>query len=352
MSHGHAHSHGHSHDLVHDHIQLAASAEGMRVLRNSLVILGVTALVQAAVTVASGSVALLGDTLHNAADALTAVPLGVAFILSRRPPSRRYTYGYGRAEDLAGIAIVALIAASAALAAVAAITRLLHPRHVSDLAAVAVAALIGFAGNELAAVYRIRTGRKIGSAALVADGLHARADGLTSLGVLLGAGGAALGWMWADPAVGLVITAAIAVAGWRAAREIWRRLMDAVDPALVDRAEDALRGTPGVLGTGHVRLRWTGHQVRAECEIVVAPDITAARAHEITVDAEHALRHALPRLAAALVHADPGAHEPFPQRGLCVRRRALTRVSRRPRTGCTTSPRSPAEGRRPGISTA
>jgi cation diffusion facilitator family transporter len=181
---------------------------------------------------------------------------------------------------------------------------------------------------------------------LVAAGLHARADGLTSLGVLLEAGGAALGWMWADPAVGLVITAAIAVAGWRAAREIGRRLMDAVDPALVDRAEDALRATPGVLGTGHVRLRWTGHQVRAECEIVVAPDITAARAHEITVDAEHALRHALPRRGRR-ARAVPAAE-------VTRRRRAgrLPPVSRRPRTGCTTSPRSPAERRRPGISTA
>jgi cation diffusion facilitator family transporter len=304
MSHGHGHSH-HSHDAG----LMPASAEGMRVLRNSLAILGVTALVQAAVTAASGSVALLGDTLHNAADALTAVPLGVAFIVGRRPPSRRYTYGYGRAEDLAGIAIVVFMTASAALACYAGITRLLHPRHVSDLIAVALAALIGFAGNELAAFYRIRTGRKIGSAALVADGLHARTDGLASLAVLLGAGGAALGWTWADPAVGLAITVAIAAVVRQAAREVWRRLMDAVDPALVDQATSTLRATPGVLDTGQVRLRWTGHQVRAECEIVVAADITAAQAHEITVRAEHALGHAIPRLSAALVHADPlGVH--------------------------------------------
>ncbi len=280
----------------------------MRVLCGSLAILGVTALVQAAVTIASGSAALLGDTLHNAADALTAVPLGVAFVMSRRPPTRRYTYGYGRAEDLAGIAVVTVMAASAGLAGYTAVTRLVHPRHVADLAAVAAAALIGFAGNELAAVYRIRTGRKIGSASLVADGLHARADGLTSLAVLLGAGGAALGWTRADPAVGLAITVMIMAVTWRAGREIWRRLVDAVDPALVDQAEQALRGVPGVADTGQVLLRWTGHQVRAECEIVVAPDITAARAHEITVEAEHALRHAIPRLSAALVHADPGAH--------------------------------------------
>ncbi len=154
----------------------------------------------------SGSVALLGDTLHNAADALTAVPLGIAFLLGRRLPTRRYTYGYGRAEDLAGIAIVATIAASAAAAAYAAIGRLLNPHEVTNLWAVAAAALVGFAGNELVARYRIQVGRKIGSAALVADGLHARTDGFTSLAVLIGVGGVAIGWKWADPVVGLLIT--------------------------------------------------------------------------------------------------------------------------------------------------
>jgi cation diffusion facilitator family transporter len=229
---------------------MEASAEGMRVLWISLGILGVTALAQLVVTVLSGSVALLGDTLHNAADALTALPLGVAFVVGRRPPTRRYTYGYGRAEDLAGIVIVVMIAASSALAAYEAVTRLLHPHRVTDLIAVAAAALVGFAGNELAARYRIRTGRKIGSAALVADGLHARTDGFTSLAVLLGAGGVALGWDWADPAVGLLITVAILAVLRQTAREIYRRLMDAVDPALVDQADSTLHATPGVLGGG------------------------------------------------------------------------------------------------------
>jgi cation diffusion facilitator family transporter len=284
---------------------MEASAEGMRVLWISLAVLGLTALIQAAVVAVSGSVALLGDTVHNAADALTAVPLGIAFVVGRRPPNRRYTYGYGRAEDLAGIVIVLVIAASSALAAYEAITRLIQPRHVSDLAAVAAAALIGFAGNELVAGYRIRTGRKIGSAALVADGLHARTDGLTSLAVLLGAGGVALGWDWADPVVGLLITVAILAVLRQAAREIYRRLMDAVDPALVGEAEQALRATPGVLETGPVRMRWIGHQIRAECDVVVAPDLTAVQAHQVAVAAEHALLHAIPRLSAALVHADP-----------------------------------------------
>ena len=127
----------------------------------------------------------------------------------------------------------------------------------------------GSPGNELVARYRIRVGREIGSAALVADGLHARTDGLTSLAVLAGAGGVALGWNWADPVVGLVITVAILAVLYQAAREVYRRLMDAVDPALVDQAERTLRATSGVLDTGLVRLRWVGHQLHAECEIIV-----------------------------------------------------------------------------------
>src|SRR5262252_3028304 len=243
--HGHVHGHDHarrpgiierlrhvlrphSHDAA-DKVDAAMedSAEGIRVLWISLAVLGGTTVLQAVVVAVSGSVALLGDTLHNAADALTAVPLGIAFVVGRRPPTRRYTYGYGRAEDLAGVVIVLVIAASSALGAYEAITRLAHPRPVTNLIAVAVAALIGFIGNELVARYRIRVGRKIGSAALVADGLHARTDGFTSLAVLLGVGGVAIGWDWADPVVGLLITVVILAVLRQAAREIYRRLMDA-----------------------------------------------------------------------------------------------------------------------------
>jgi cation diffusion facilitator family transporter len=325
--HGHEHAHGHagrpgvagrlwhvlrphSHEVA-DKVDAAmeASAEGMRALWISLAVLAATALLQAVVVAVSGSVALLGDTLHNAADALTAVPLGIAFAVGRRPPNRRYTYGYGRAEDLAGVVIVLIIAASSALAAYEAVTRLAQPRRVSDLIAVAAAALIGFTGNEVVARYRIGVGRKIGSAALVADGLHARTDGFTSLAVLLGVGGVAVGWDWADPVIGLLITVAILAVLWQAAREIYRRLMDAVDPALVDQVEQTLRATPGVLGVGHVRLRWIGHNLRAECEVTVDAEVSAVQAHQVAVGAEHGLLHALPRLAAALVHADPQAQE-------------------------------------------
>ncbi|MFE0822473.1 cation diffusion facilitator family transporter [Streptomyces sp. NPDC058794] len=328
MSDPHRHHHGHDHDeqtrahrrwrrlahrlTPHSHESadkldpaLESSARGLRALWVSLAVLGATAVVQAAVVAVSGSVALLGDTVHNAADALTAVPLGVAFVLGRRAATRRFTYGYGRAEDLAGIVIVLTIAASAVLAGWTAVDRLLDPRPVAHLPVVAVAALAGFAGNEWVARYRIRVGREIGSAALVADGLHARTDGFTSLAVLLSAGGAALGWRLADPVVGLAITAAIALVLRDAAREVFRRVMDSVDPALVDRAERALARVPGVHGVGELRLRWIGHRLRAEVALVVDGEVTVRQAHRIAVEAEHALLHAVPRLTAALVHADP-----------------------------------------------
>jgi cation diffusion facilitator family transporter len=296
----------HSHDAAGKvDAAMETSAEGIRALWISLAVLGGTAALQAAVVALSGSIALLGDTLHNAADALTAVPLGIAFVVGRRPPTRRYTYGYGRAEDLAGVVIVVFIAASSAVAAYEAVTRLAHPRPVTNLIAVAVAAVIGFTGNEVVARYRIVVGRKIGSAALAADGLHARTDGFTSLAVLLGVGGVAIGWDWADPVVGLLITVAILAVLRQAAREIYRRLMDAVDPALVDQVEQTLRATPGVLGVGQVRLRWIGHHLRAECEVIVDAAASAVQAHQVAVSAEHNLLHALPRLSAALVHADP-----------------------------------------------
>ncbi|MGQ4332320.1 cation diffusion facilitator family transporter [Streptomyces hayashii] len=284
---------------------LESSARGMRALWVSLAVLGATAAVQAVVVVLSGSVALLGDTVHNAADALTAVPLGIAFVLGRRAATRRFTYGFGRAEDLAGLAIVLMIAASALFAGWAAVERLLNPRPVDHVGAVAVAALAGFAGNEWVARHRIRVGRSIGSAALVADGLHARTDGFTSLAVLLGAGGSALGWRLADPVVGLAITAVIALVLRDAAREVFRRVLDAVDPAVVDRAERTVLEVEGVRGVGELRLRWIGHRLRAEVAVVVDGEVTVRQAHVIAVAAEHALLHAVPRLTAALVHADP-----------------------------------------------
>jgi cation diffusion facilitator family transporter len=310
-------AHRRAHGLTHSHATadrtdaaLETSREGMRTLWLSAGVLGLTTVIQTVVAALSGSVALLGDTVHNAADALTAVPLAIAFALGRRAANRRYTYGYGRAEDLAGVAIVLTIAASCALAAYEAVHRLLDPHPVTHLWAVALAAVAGFAGNEFVARYRIRTGRAIGSAALVADGLHARGDGFTSLAVLLGAGGAALGRPAADPVLGLLITVAILATLRSAVREVYGRLMDCVDPALTTRAETALRAVPGLRDVGQVRLRWIGHTLRAEAHIVVDAHLTVAEAHELAVAAERALIHAVPRLTAATVHTDPPQRAP------------------------------------------
>lgn len=296
----------HSHDSTEqiDNV-LEGSREGIRALKISLVVLGITAIGQAVVVVFSSSVALLGDTLHNFADALTALPLWVAFTLSRRAPNGRYTYGYGRAEDIAGIAIVLTIAASAVLAAYEAIQRLVHPAHVHNLGLVALAAGLGFVGNEVAAQYRIRTGRRIGSAALIADGLHARTDGITSLAVLAGAGGVALGYQIADPIVGLVITLAIVVVLRGAARSIFYRLMDAVSPELVEEARNVVAHVPGVQRVDALRLRWIGHQLHAEVEITVADDLSLEQAHGIANDAHHELLHQVGRLTTVIVHPSP-----------------------------------------------
>lgn len=299
----------HSHDPA-DKIDstLETTRAGLRATWISLVGLGITAAAQLAIFTISGSVALLGDTMHNVADALTSVPLLFAFLLGRRAATRAYTYGFGRAEDLAGVFIVLVIAASAVATGWAAFDRLLHPVQIGYLPYVALAGLVGCAGNELVAQYRIRVGRRIGSAALVADGLHARADGLTSLAVVAAAGGAWAGWGWADPVVGLAITVAIAFVLRDAARQVFRRLMDAVDPALVDQAERVLSTIPGVREVASLRLRWIGHQLHAEADIVVDADLTLLTAHQIAADAAHQLTHAVPRLTTVTVHTDPDCH--------------------------------------------
>jgi len=243
--------------------------------------------------------------LRNYADALTAIPIAIAFTLGRRGATRRYTYGYGRAEDLAGVVVVMLIAASVALAGYESIRRLLDPQEVSNVWIVGVAGLLGFLGNEVVARYRIVVGRRIGSAALVADGLHARTDGFTSLAVVLGAIGVGLGFPAADPIVGLLITVAILFVLRDATREIYRRLMDGIEPALIDTAEAAIRSVAGVEDVAELRLRWIGHGLRAEIGIVVDAHLSLQAAHVICHEVEHQLLHQVRRLTAAIVHAEP-----------------------------------------------
>jgi len=334
--HGHGHGHGHGHEVGHGHETfswwgrlrhevsevvgghshdtadqideaLEADSAGRRALVISLIGLGVTAAIQAVVVIVSGSVALLGDTLHNVADALTAVPLLIAFTLARRPPTKRYTYGFGRAEDIGGLFVIAMMALSSVLAAYVAISRLLHPHAISHLWAIAGAAMVGFVGNEVVARYRIRVGRQIGSAALVADGLHARTDGFTSLAVLLGAGGAAIGWGWADPVVGLAITVAILGVLRSAIRQVGARLMDAVDPDIVDRATAAIATVDGISEVRDLRIRWIGHTLRAEADVTVSPTLTVGEAHDVAHHAEAHLVAGVRRLNAATIHVSPAA---------------------------------------------
>ncbi len=300
----HSHDPGESVDRA-----LEASAEGMRALKLSLVGLAITAALQLAVVAISGSVALLADTIHNVADALTAVPLAVAFWLARRPPTDRYTYGYGRAEDIAGLFIVAMIALSAAVAGWEAIQRLLNPAPVRNVGWVLAAGVIGFVGNEIVAVYRIRVGRRIGSAALVADGLHARTDGITSLGVVVSALGVAAGAPMADPIVGLLITAAILVVLVQASRDVYRRLMDSVDPDLVERVATVLATVPGIEAVDTVRIRWIGHELHAEVEVVTDCSLTVTQAHAIAQNGHHELLHEVHRLRRATIHINPCDHD-------------------------------------------
>jgi cation diffusion facilitator family transporter len=322
----HTGAHAHSGRLVHRIVSphhhdaadsvdeaLASSAAGMRAVKVSLVGLATTAAFQVAIVVLSGSVALAADTIHNFSDALTAVPLWIAFVLGRRAATRRYNYGFGRAEDLAGLFVVAMIALSAILAGYEAVTRLIHPVKVDQLGWVAAAGLVGFVGNELVAAYRIRVGRRIGSAALVADGLHARTDGITSLAVVFSAGAVAVGYPLADPVIGLLITVAILAVLRTAARDVFRRLMDGVDPTLVDAAEAALAGQAGVLAVRSVRLRWMGHRLHADAELDIEPTTSLIEAHRIAHAAEHELTHAVAKLDTALIHAYP-AHRVVPAR--------------------------------------
>ncbi|HWC79200.1 MAG TPA: cation diffusion facilitator family transporter [Pseudonocardiaceae bacterium] len=321
--HGHGHGHGHrrglagrvrhlltphSHDVADQFDEaLTSSRDGLRALWGSFAVLLATALAQAAVVALTGSVALLSDTLHNLADAGTAIPLAIAFRLGRRAASRRFTYGYGRAEDVAGLVVVLVIAVSAVLALAESVQRILAPQDVRQLPALAGAAVLGFVGNEVAARWRTRTGRRIGSAALVADGMHARADGFTSLAVLVAAGGAALGWRWVDPAVGLLVALAIGLVLIGAGRTVLGRLLDAADPQTVEQARALAGAVPGVRGVEEVRLRWSGHGQLAELTVTVDRQASLLAAHDVAHQVEHRLLHGVPRLVRAHVHPHPAA---------------------------------------------
>jgi cation diffusion facilitator family transporter len=299
---------GHSHD--HADQPVDTGADGIRASKASLAGLGLTAALQAVVVVFTGSVALLSDTLHNLTDALTAIPLWIAFSLGRRTSNKKYTFGLSRAEDLAGLIIVLAITASAIGITWESVRRLLNPRIVEHAGWVIAAGLVGAVGNELVARYRIRVGRRISSAALIADGQHARADALTSLAVV-GAGiGAAFDVAWIDPVAGLVVAVMILTMLRRAAARVFGRLLDAVDPGLVDRATATARAVAGVVSVDDVRMRWHGHRMLITMLIAVDPDASVREGHRIAQVVTHELSHAFEFTVDALVHVDPsGDHE-------------------------------------------
>jgi cation diffusion facilitator family transporter len=304
----HDEGHGHSHGGMDP--GLLRSRDAMHALLVSLVVLGATAVFQIVIVVISGSVALLADTVHNAGDALTAVPLGVAFLLLRRGRTRRLTYGYGRAEDFAGLAVVAVILFSAVYAAYEAIDRLVHPSPPGYLLATAIAGVVGFIGNEWVAVYRLRAGRRIGSAALVADGYHARIDGFTSLAVVAGVVGVALGFDLADPIAGLLISVVILRIVWQSIKVIGLRALDGVEDGVVDSIDRTAAGVPAVREVRDVRARWIGHTIRSEIEVGLAPDITVEQAEDIAAQVRHAVTGSVEHVAEVAVESRVSRGQP------------------------------------------
>lgn len=308
----------HKDDSTHDHIEqghhhthgvidpsIATSERGVWAIKWSFVGLMATALLQVIVVLISGSVALMADTIHNFGDATTAIPLWIAFMLASWKPTKRFTYAYGRVEDIAGVAIVLIILFSAILAGYESIDRFFHPRLVENLFAVIVAAVIGFLGNEIVAIFRIRVGKEIGSAALIADGYHARVDGWTSLAVLFGALGVWLGYPLADPIVGLLITATIIGIMWQSIKAIFTHLLDGVEPEVIDEIRHEARRVSGVQEVTDVRARWIGHRLHAEVNIAVSPVLSVAEGHAISKEVHHQLLHHLGYLSMAMIHVDP-----------------------------------------------
>jgi cation diffusion facilitator family transporter len=300
------HQHG-EHKHVHGFVDpsVITTQRGIWAIKWSFAALAVTAIFQVVVVFLSGSVALLADTIHNFGDAATAVPLWIAFRLARLKPSKRFTYGYGRVEDLAGVAIVLIILFSAVVAGYESLERLLHPRAVEKLWAVAAASVIGFLGNEGVALFRIKVGKEIRSAALVADGYHARVDGWTSLAVLAGAVGVWLGYPKADPIVGLLITIAILWIVWTASKAVFTRMLDGIDPELIDEIRRAAHHTPGVGEVTEVRARWLGHRLHTEINVTVDSGLSITQAHAVAKETHAELMRHLPYISSATIHVDP-----------------------------------------------
>ncbi len=300
--------HGHSHGEMALDSALESNERGLSALKLSLAILGLTAVFQLLIALASGSVGLLADTIHNFSDALTAIPLGIAFILGRRLANRRFTYGYGRAEDIAGTVIILMIFASAILAAYESYQKIVTPRPLENAGWVMVAAVVGFLGNEAVAIIRIRTGKAISSTALIADGQHAQIDGFTSLAVFFGALGSLLGFPILDPIIGLLITVVILFIVRDTVIAMLHRLMDAIDPAIIESIEHTAEHVPGVQAVSNVRGRWLGHSLTTELNVSVDENLSTRDSHQIAEEVRHALLHVEPNGAGSQDAHETTAH--------------------------------------------
>ena len=299
---GHHRGHGHTHDSLGLY---NITDRGIWAVKWSFAAMMLTALVQVVIVLFTGSVALLADTVHNFTDAAVTIPLWLAFLIARRRPSNRFTYGFGRFEDLAGLAIFLAILFSAVFICYESIDRLLHPQDVSYIWAVVAASVVGFLGNEGVAVFRIRVGKQIGSAAVVADGYHARVDGITSLAVFFGALGVWLGFPLADPIAGLVIAAIILAIVWQSGRAIFLRLLDGIDPEIIQNIRRTVDGVPGVREATEVRARWSGHRLHAEVNVTIGQAGDIERGHEVANRVRHQLTHQFPNLSWVTIHVDP-----------------------------------------------
>lgn len=304
--HGHDHGgggHGHTHGTIDPSI--ASTDRGLWAVKWSFVGLFVTTLIQLSIFYFSGSISLLADAIHNLGDGCTAVPLGIAFILGKRKPSKRFTYGYGRVEDLAGLVVVLTILASAAFAGYESINRLFHPKPVGYLWAVAIGSIVGFLGNEGVAIFRIKVGKEMGSAALVADGYHARTDGIASLAVLVSAIGVYLGYPLADPIIGILMTILILRIVWESSAAVFTRILDGVEPDVPDKITEQAKQTEGVKDVSEVRVRWLGHRMHAKLNVAVAQELSVEQGHDIANSVRHELLHNLQFLSNVTIHIDP-----------------------------------------------
>jgi cation diffusion facilitator family transporter len=299
------HEHGHEHGRVE--ADLYGNRAGLRAVQLSTLGMFLVAAIQFAIAGIGGSAGLFADALHNLGDVFTTVALWIAFVLSSRAANQRYTYGYYRSEDLAGIFIVLVIIASAVAGAVESIQKLTSGNIPTQIYLSMAATLVGVIGNEAMAQYKISVGKRINSVPLVADGQHSRIDGLTSLAALAGLIFVRFGLPIADPIAGIVITLVIVTVVYSTSRSVLQRLLDAVDARVVPSIMKTASTVPGVENVTDVRARWVGHTMHIVMNIEVDANLTLAKAHAIAEEVRHRLFHSIEGVSEVVIHTDPSS---------------------------------------------